>query len=76
MGLFICEKCEAVENTALGYYWEALVSDTEKRKLCSQCHSGKWHGRFPREHYIEHWGRASTSERLALKREGNFINFI
>ena len=47
MPLFVCNnpKCRAVENTALGHYWG------EKEKLCSECATGKWHGRFLREKY-------------------------
>lgn len=43
MGLFICEKCGVVENTALAPdFW------ISKKKLCSLCGHGKWHGKFPR----------------------------
>jgi hypothetical protein len=45
MPLFICEKCQTIENTALGHYWG------EKEKLCSECAFGKWHGRFPKEKF-------------------------
>ena len=40
MSLFQCEECGACENTATGCYWG------EKRKLCSECGTGFWHGRF------------------------------
>jgi hypothetical protein len=40
MSLYQCEKCGAMENTALGAYWLREV------KLCSECDTGTWHGRF------------------------------
>lgn len=40
MSAFICEICHAIENTATGDYW---CSDVKK---CSECSTGKWHGRF------------------------------
>jgi hypothetical protein len=45
MPLFVCERCETIENTALGRFWLA------KKKLCSECRSGTWHGKFPRVKY-------------------------
>lgn len=47
MPLFECEECHCVENTATGRYWG------QKHKalpvLCSECHTGEWHGRFPKQ---------------------------
>jgi len=47
MGLFICAKCNCVENTALGWYWSyqepdmLLWDDNNKefkgKPLCSEC---------------------------------------
>jgi len=47
MGLFICAKCNCIENTALGHYWSTSVvtlklpddmKEYEKGKpLCSEC---------------------------------------
>jgi hypothetical protein len=47
MGLFICAKCNCVENTALGHYWSRnnvslKLSDNMKQyekgaALCSEC---------------------------------------
>ena len=48
MGLFVCSKCEAVENTALGTYWSQHTNP-----LCSECGKGKWHGQFPKETLAE-----------------------
>lgn len=45
MPLFICENCNAIENTALGDYWSKHI------KLCSECARGKWHNRFPKEKF-------------------------
>jgi len=42
MPLFKCRKCGTVENTAL-----TLCSWTQQdNPLCSECCTGKWHGRF------------------------------
>lgn len=46
MSLFACSKCTAVENTALGDYWRALMDHDPV--LCSECATGKWHGLFPK----------------------------
>jgi len=43
MGLFICEKCFCVENTATGSYW---TKNALGQALCSECDEGEWHGRF------------------------------
>lgn len=45
MSLFICEKCKTIENTALGSYWARDI------KLCSECATGKWHGKFAKDKY-------------------------
>jgi hypothetical protein len=45
MSLFVCEKCQTIENTALGKYWG------ENKKLCSECGWEKWHGRFEKEKF-------------------------
>lgn len=42
MSLFQCEECGGRENTATGAYW------LEEKKLCSECHTGEWHGKFPK----------------------------
>jgi hypothetical protein len=76
MSLFVCAKCECIENTALGHYW--MKSRVEQFKwtpeneqfkgypLCSECEpiyfidgskngKGKWHGRFPKEHWSKYY---------------------
>jgi hypothetical protein len=47
MSLFRCEKCGAVENTALCLFW--MRGDGPA--LCSECDPelGQWHGIFPKE---------------------------
>lgn len=40
MSLYRCTECNCIENTALGHYW------TIKEPLCSECHTGEWHGQF------------------------------
>ncbi len=47
MPLFKCSKCGAMENTALGHFW--MPHHHGEPVLCSECHEGKWHGRFPKE---------------------------
>lgn len=43
MGLFICEKCGAIENTALGMYWASEYAhykdhpELDGKLLCSEC---------------------------------------
>jgi hypothetical protein len=54
VSLFACEKCDAVENTALSNYWTRNLDDPKgpkKPALCSECDPaiGTWHGRFPKE---------------------------
>ena len=49
MPLFVCSKCQAVENTALcGYWWRGKTPP-----LCTECDPqfGKHHNRFPKEKY-------------------------
>ena len=68
MPLFICEKCECVDNTALGSYWSRNIGVFDAPfniALCSECapltfndgtktgYSGKWHGKFEKLHYKE-----------------------
>ncbi len=50
MSLFICSKCQTIENTALCGYWNR---EDKNKPLCSKCDPEfkKWHGRFPREKF-------------------------
>jgi hypothetical protein len=52
VSLYVCEKCNTIENTALANFWpRRLVNDG--KALCSACDPaiGKWHGRFDRTTY-------------------------
>lgn len=50
MPLFICEYCQAIDNTALGgSFWQSRIEDVPV--LCSECNpegrtGGKWHEQF------------------------------
>lgn len=70
MPTFLCERCGAIENTATSDYW--LYKLDNKPVLCSKCSTGKWHDRFPRQH----WSSVGIDELLrAQKRnQGDFIN--
>jgi hypothetical protein len=52
MSLYRCTKCDVIENTALGGYWEQQINAHEAgeplKPVCSQCFTGTWHGQFPR----------------------------
>lgn len=52
MGLFVCDQCGYIENTATSRFWFRLERE-DQRALCSVCdpEMGKWHGKFPREKY-------------------------
>lgn len=61
MPLFVCDSCGAVENTATGRYWARSISkDRPGQALCSECHTGVWHGKFQRviatEEVVKEWG--------------------
>ena len=45
--LFQCSKCGCVENTAVGNYW--VPKSKGQPVTCSECHTGKWHGSFPKK---------------------------
>lgn len=48
MGLFVCEECGHVENTALSHYWLRGQYGHDPRALCSHCDPGmEGHNRFP-----------------------------
>ena len=52
MPLFACTSCDAIDNTAISGYWEQQLdahhAKVEFQPKCSECHSGKWHGEFPK----------------------------
>jgi hypothetical protein len=64
VGLFVCDLCGCVENTALGHFWgrdfNSFGPELAGKVLCSECSpsfyidgganedGGKWHGEFPK----------------------------
>jgi len=50
MPLFICDRCHCVDNTATSDFWLQARSGSAER-LCSECHTGSWHNRFPKAPY-------------------------
>ncbi|EPX84795.1 hypothetical protein [Salipiger mucosus] len=46
MPLFACQNCNAIENTAVGWYWCAKSFEDA---ICSECRTGTWHGHFPKQ---------------------------
>jgi hypothetical protein len=48
MPLFICHRCKCVDNTAASDFWLRAREGTPER-LCTECTTGKWHGRFPKD---------------------------
>lgn len=68
MALYVCENCHCIENTALGQWHMRndgiLPESHEGKALCSECaateyadgspaFSGKWHGKFQKQHVME-----------------------
>lgn len=50
MGLFLCEACGYVENTALSHYWLRGQYGHDNRALCSSCDPEmEGHNRFERK---------------------------
>lgn len=68
MGLFICSKCEAVDNTALGAYW-----DRWKEPLCSECETGAWHDQFPKETLEQAQARGSLLDYRLETPDGYYL---
>jgi hypothetical protein len=52
MPLFACTSCDAIDNTAISDYWGQQFDATRDGKpfepKCSECYTGKWHGKFPK----------------------------
>jgi len=71
MPLFVCDKCKAIENTALGSYWYSKHKGEDA--LCSECmpyrkitkEGGKWHNKFPKT--------IATTEIIKDMGEGHFV---
>ena len=77
MGLYVCENCNCVENTALGQYWSRnsniYPAEYAGKKLCSECGApeytdgvktgfGKWYNKFEKIHIDEYLKRYPDSE--------------
>lgn len=65
MPLFVCSKCQTIENTALcGYWWRG-----KKKPLCSLCDKEfkKWHNRFPREKFNPKKWKIDCGDFIKLK---------
>lgn len=70
MPLFQCSECYVIENTALGDFWSRQAGLTPGLPICSQCATGKWHGRFAREvPMICDWEPDPLGEGLIRRRE-------
>lgn len=72
MPLFVCDRCKAIENTALGLFATRGRYGNSKEALCSECapikenwFDGKWHGQF--EKII------ATTEIIKEMGESNFV---
>lgn len=70
MSVYICEKCGAIENTALGGYWHNALNHEPKQ--CSECNTGAWHNEFPKRN----WSEIGIEELLRLEdlNDGSMIN--
>ena len=70
MSVYICEKCGAIDNTAIGGYWRNCIR--KEPKMCSECNFGKWHGEFPKNY----WDEFGVEKLLELERrnDGSMIN--
>ena len=77
MPLFVCSKCNCIENTALcGYWWRSKEWDDddnvikEDPKLCSECDpqfKRGWHNLFPKQKFDpKKWHYEKDSDFIAL----------
>ena len=46
MPLYVCAKCQCVENTATGGYWGQKYMNKISKPICSECDTGEWHNHF------------------------------
>ena len=70
MGVYICETCGCLENTAAGGYWKNRRNHDPLQ--CSACNTGKWHGLFPKKS----WQEYGYEELLLLEahQDGSMLN--
>lgn len=71
MSCYICERCEVIENTALGDYWYRKYKE-HKEGICSECSTGKWHGQFEKKHWTD-YGMEKLIE-YEKRDDGSMIN--
>lgn len=70
MSVYICEKCGAIDNTAVGGYWKNCIA--KEPKMCSECNFGKWHEIFPKKYWYE-YGIDKLLE-MEKRKDGSMIN--
>lgn len=70
MGVYICETCGSLENTAIGGYWKNRRNHEPLQ--CSECNTGKWHGLFLKKS----WQEYGYEELLLLEahQDGSMLN--
>lgn len=71
MPCYICEKCGAVDNTAIGGYWRNYIR--KEPKMCSECNFGKWHGKFEKKHWSE-YGTIEELIKMEYRNDGSMLN--
>jgi len=84
MPLFICQKCNCIENTACGHYWTKDMvpcwrdSTLDGLALCSECSPSVFHDGSPNRHggkWHGHFPKEfATPERIAEIGRENFID--
>lgn len=72
MSIYICEKCGAIDNTALGGYWHNCRKN--EPKMCSECNTGKWHGEFPKRYWNDEIYGVEKLLEMESKKDGSMIN--
>lgn len=71
MPCYICEKCGAIDNTAVGGYWRNHIR--KEPKMCSECNFGKWHGRFEKKYWYE-YGTIKELIEMEDRNNGSMLN--
>jgi hypothetical protein len=70
MSVYICEKCGAIDNTAIGGYWKNKRNN--QPAMCSECNTGKWHNVFEKK-YWKDYGKEKLLE-IESYNDGSMIN--
>lgn len=71
MPCYICEKCGAIDNTAVGGYWRNILN--KEIPKCSECNYGKWHGKFEKKHWFE-CGTVEELIEMEDRNDGSMLN--